>query len=114
MSFESQPNENTNLVNKIWKDDSTLEEIVKYEYKKVNKSKYAKEDVELLNKNRLISFGDWKELCTRFNAVERKNMTNAGLVLLLDKVAGIQPENVSSRKIKKIGTTWNKKKRRTI
>jgi hypothetical protein len=101
MSIEPQRNENTFLVNKDWTDDDTLEKIVKYEYGKTNKRKYIQEDIELLIKNRLIILGDWKELCSRFNAVERSNMTNAGLVLLLDRVAGIEPKNVSSQKIQK-------------
>jgi len=99
MSIQLQPNENTPLVIKIWKDDEKLEDIVKEEYRKkgidenTNRSRIQK-----LNDNDLFFLGDWKKFCTRFNAVDRGNTTNVGLVLLLDEVAGIEPENVSSRK----------------
>jgi hypothetical protein len=98
MSIKPQTNENTCLINKDWADDDTLEKIVKYEYQKTDKSEYIQEDIELLKKNHLKVLGDWKELCTHTTFLERSNITNAGLVLLLDRVACIKPENVGLRK----------------
>jgi hypothetical protein len=78
-----------------------LDEIVKYEYQESNKSQFVQEDIELLQKNRFVLLGDWKQLCTCSTFLERIKITdNAGLVDLLDRLAGIKPENVSSRKNK--------------
>jgi hypothetical protein len=101
MSIEPQTNENACLINKDWADDDTLEKIVKYEYQKADKSEYIEEDIELLKKNRLKVLGDWKELCTHTTFLERSSMTNAGLVLLLHRVASIEPENVGVLKRKR-------------
>jgi hypothetical protein len=52
-------------------------------------------------KNRFVFLGDWKQLCTCTTFLERIKITdNAGLVDLLNRLAGIKPENVSSRKNK--------------
>jgi hypothetical protein len=96
MSIDPQTNENACLIIKDWADDDTLEKIVKYEFQKTDKSEYIQEDIELLQTLR-----DWKELCTHTTFLERSNMTNDGLVLLLDRVACIEPENVRLRKLKK-------------
>jgi hypothetical protein len=94
MSIEPQTNENTCLINKNWTDDDTLEEIVKYEFQKTDKSEYIQECIELLKKNCLKVLRDWKELCTHTTFLERSNKYNDGLILLLDRVASIEPENV--------------------
>eukprot|EP01080_Neovahlkampfia_damariscottae_P009109 gene9109-1200_t len=95
MSLEvrNKPNENINLVVKNWQNNDTLEEIVKYEYRKLNKSEFTEDDIEILRSERLKFLGDWKDLCKTTKFSERSNKYNDGLVLLLDKVAGIEPEN---------------------
>jgi hypothetical protein len=75
--------------------------IVKDDYGKTNKSKYIQSALQILENNQLESLRDWKELCVYTTFLERSNMINAGLVLLLDRVAGIEPKNVSSQKIQK-------------
>jgi hypothetical protein len=91
MSIENQTKENSCYINKDWTNDDILEKIVKYERGKMNKSKYVEEDIELLQKNHLMSLRDWKELCLRTTFSERRNVYHCGLVLLLDNVAGIEP-----------------------
>jgi hypothetical protein len=58
MSLEPQTNENTCLVDKDWADDDTLEEIVKYEYEKTNKSKYIQSALQI----RKQSIGEFRRL----------------------------------------------------
>jgi hypothetical protein len=101
MSIKFQTNENTCLINKDWTDDDTLEEIVKYEFQKTDKSEYIQENIKLLKKNCLKVLRDWKELCTHTTFLERSNKYNDVLVLLLNRVASIEPINVSSQKIQK-------------
>jgi hypothetical protein len=104
MQPQAQQNENSSLIKagpKDWTDNSTLDEIVKYEYQESNKSEYIQETLKILQKNQCKFLGDWKELCTRTTFLERSKITDkAGLVVLLDRLAGIKPENVSSRKNK--------------
>eukprot|EP01080_Neovahlkampfia_damariscottae_P008458 gene8458-283_t len=90
MSLEgrNKPNENTNLVVKNWQNNDTLEEIVKYEYRKLNKSQYIQKDLGILENNSLHYLGEWKDLTK-----EEKKIFPVGLKHLLDKVAGIEPEN---------------------
>jgi histidyl-tRNA synthetase len=100
MSNQLQQNE-TRFIDKIWTDDDTLDEIVDYEFKKKNQPQYIQTAQDALHGALLHNLGDWKRLCTRFNAVERSNKLNFGLVLLLDEVAGIVPKYVSSQKNQK-------------
>jgi hypothetical protein len=86
-------NENSSLINKNWTDNSTLDEIVKYEYQNSNKSKYIQKDLQILEINSLHFLGDWKEVTQ-----EQKKSLPIGLVNFFNKKAGIEPENVSSRK----------------
>eukprot|EP01080_Neovahlkampfia_damariscottae_P012771 gene12771-7045_t len=90
MSLEvrNKPNENTNLAAKNWQNNDTLEEIVKYEYRKLNKTEFVEDDIEILRGQRLKFLGDWKDLTK-----EQKKIFPVGLSNLLDKVAGIEPEN---------------------
>eukprot|EP01080_Neovahlkampfia_damariscottae_P007457 gene7457-11782_t len=64
MSLEerNEPNENTNLVSKNWQNNDTLEEIVKYEYRKLNKSQYIQKALGILENNQLHYLGEWKDL----------------------------------------------------
>jgi hypothetical protein len=102
MSIEPQTKENTFLINKDWADDDTLEKIVDRAYlaKKIDKNVIVAR-IQKLKENDLIVLGDWKELCTHTTFLERCNKYNDGLVLLLDRVACVEPENVRLRKLKK-------------
>jgi hypothetical protein len=100
MQPQVKQNENSSLIKAgriDWTDNSTLDEIVKYEYQELNKSEYIQETLEILQKNQFKFLGDWKQLCTCTTFLERINKYKVGTVLILDRVAGIQPENVSSR-----------------
>eukprot|EP01080_Neovahlkampfia_damariscottae_P000811 gene811-9061_t len=96
-SSDQTPNKNTNLV-KTWKNNDTLEEIVKVEYKKKNKSEFTKDHIKRLRDEGLKFLEDWKDL----NKEDKKKYPD-GLKHLLDKVAGFEPESVSLKnKINKI------------
>jgi hypothetical protein len=85
-----QPQQNEKLsLKKNWTDNSTLEEIVKLEYQKSNKSEYIEEALEILQKNQLEFLGDWKKVTK-----EDKKKYPVGLKYLLDENAGIEQENV--------------------
>jgi hypothetical protein len=100
MQPQVEQNENSSLVNKNWIDNSTLNEILKYEYQKTNKSEFFEEDLELLQKNRLKFLGDWKKVTK-----EQKKLFPVGLVNFLDEKAGIEQENVRMKRLKMEGRT---------
>jgi hypothetical protein len=59
MQPQAQQNENSSLIKagpKDWTDNSTLDEIVKYEYQESNKSQFVQVDVELLQKKSFCVF----------------------------------------------------------
>jgi hypothetical protein len=95
-----QPQQNEKLsLKKNWTDNSTLEEIVKLEYQKSNKSEYIEEALEILQKNQLEFLGDWKKVTK-----EDKKKYPVGLKYLLDENAGIEQENVGVLKREELET----------
>jgi hypothetical protein len=93
--MQPQINENSSLINKNWTDNSTLNEIVKYEYQKSNKTEFENTHLDLLYNQGLKFLGDWKKLTK-----EEKKIYPHGLKHLLDEKAGIESENVSLQKNK--------------
>jgi hypothetical protein len=93
--MQPQKNENSSLINKNWTDNSTLDEIVKYEYQKSNKREFENTHLDLLYNQGLKFLGDWKKVTK-----EQKKSLPIGLVNFLDEKAGIESENVSSQKNK--------------
>lgn len=72
-----------------YKDDVPLEKVVDTEYKKLKRNEFVVEDqvedVDLLKKNQLLLISDWKRLTDA-----RKCKYPDGLVMMLDKAAGIE------------------------
>jgi hypothetical protein len=89
MQPQVEQNERSSLLNRNWTDDSTLDEIVKYEYKREKMDEYIKEDLKLLQKNCLKFLSHWKKVTK-----EDKKKYPDGLKYLLDEKAGFESENV--------------------
>jgi hypothetical protein len=98
MQPQVEQNERSSLLNRNWTDDSTLDEIVKYEYKREKMDEYIEEDLELLQKNRLKFLSHWKKVTK-----EQKKIYPHGLVNLLDEKVGIEQENVRMKRLKMEG-----------
>jgi hypothetical protein len=96
MQPQVEQNENSSLINKNWTDNSTLNEIVKYEYQKSNKTEFENTHLDLLYNQGLKFLGDWKKVTK-----EEKKLFPIGLKHLLDEKAGIEQENVGVLKRKR-------------
>jgi hypothetical protein len=62
MQPQVEQNERSSLLNRNWTDDSMLDEIVKYEYKREKMDDYIKDALQILEENQLKYLSHWKKV----------------------------------------------------
>jgi hypothetical protein len=98
--MQLQTKKNSSTIKQNWTDNSTLDEIVKFEHRK-NKSESFQKDLELLNKNHLKFLSDWKKV-----RKESKKKFSSGFVNFLDEKAGIIQVRCRKIQLQKDETTY--------
>ena len=58
--WNSEKNQGENPLN--WKEDAKFKDFINYSYTTQEQKEVAEEDIQLLKKNRIFTFSDWKKL----------------------------------------------------